>query len=511
MERFTNPQSPAEMLTLSETQISTQYLRVRAGADIAALAGICKALIEEDDRALASRGQRLLDTAFIAEHTHGFEDFANWIRAQDWAEIERRSGLTATELRRAATTYARAERVMALYGMGVTQHVLGTQSVQMIINLLLLRGNIGRPGTGVCPIRGHSNVQGQRTVGITEKPELAPLDKLEAQYGFTAPREKGMATMEACEAILRGEVKAFIALGGNFVRAIPETSAMEAAWRRIPLTVQIATKLNRNHVIHGEISYVLPCLGRIEIDRQASGPQAVSMEDSTAHFHGSKGQVEPAGPQILSEPKIVAELAKATLAPNPKVPWDRWVGDYSTVRSAMEETWPDMFKDYNKRIWTPGGFPRPVPARNRKWETKTGRANFIVPEALVADGLAEEHARPGVMRLITTRSNDQFNTTIYGFSDRFRGVEGTRKVVFMNAADIARLGLREAQMVKLSTVADDEVRRELGGLRIVPYAIAEGCVAAYFPECNVLVPIWHYENRAHTPAVKSIPVRVLAE
>ncbi len=429
---------------------------------------------------------------------------------QDWSAIEAASGLAADDLRRAASTYAAAHHVIALYGMGVTQHVLGTQTVQMVVNLLLMRGNIGRPGTGICPIRGHSNVQGQRTVGITEKPELAPLDKLEQQYGFTAPREKGMATVEACEAILRGEVKAFIGLGGNFIRAIPETAAMEEAWRRIPLTVQIATKLNRNHIVHGEVSYVLPCLGRIEIDRQASGPQAVSMEDSTAHFHGSRGVAEPASPHLLSEPGIIAGIAKATLSPNPKVPWDRWVGDYATIRDAMEETWPEMFRDFNKRLFTPGGFPRPIPARERRWETKTGRANFLVPDALVADGLVATHAEPGVLRLITTRSNDQFNTTIYGYSDRFRGVEGTRSVVFMNRADIARLGLAEAETVTLSTVADDGVTRELGGLRIVPYAIAEGCVATYFPECNVLVPMWHRETRAHVPAVKSVPVRIIA-
>ena len=510
MERFTNPQSPVEMLTLSETRMSTQYLKVRAGADIAALAGICKALIEADEQARAAGGARLLDTRFIAEHTQGFAAFEAWLAAQRWDEIERRSGLTAAELRDAAATYAKAERVIALYGMGVTQHAQGTQTVQMIVNFLLLRGNIGKPGTGICPIRGHSNVQGQRTVGITEKPELAPIEQLERQFGFTAPRTKGMATVEACEAILKGEIKAFVALGGNFVRAIPETAAMEQAWRRIPLTVQIATKLNRNHVIHGEVSYVLPCLGRIEVDRQATGPQAVSMEDSTAHFHGSRGVAQPAGPLLLSEPRIVAGLAKATLAPNPKVPWDTWVTDYGTIRASMEETWPEMFKDYNKRLWTPGGFARPVPARERVWKTASGKANFVVPDTLVADGLARIHDLPDVLRLITTRSNDQFNTTIYGYSDRFRGVEGTRQVVFMNATDIARLGLKDAQTVTLSTATDDGVRRELGGLRIVPYAIAEGCVAAYFPECNVLVPMWHREERALTPAVKSVPVRISA-
>lgn len=509
MERFVNPQDPVEMLTQAETRISTQYLLLKAGSDIAALAGICKALIEEDDQTKAVGRKRVLDVEFIAEHTHGFEAFADWVRRQDWREIERQCGLTPAEMRAAARTYADAEAVLGLYGMGITQHTKGTQAVQMIVNFLLLRGNMGKPGAGICPIRGHSNVQGQRTVGITEKPELAPLEKFEEQYGFKAPRKPGMATVEACEGILKGEVRAFVALGGNFLRAVPETTAMEAAWRRLPVTVQIATKLNRSHVIHGEIAYILPCLGRIEIDRQASGKQAVSMEDSTAYFHGSRGYAEPASPHLLSEPKIVAELAKATLPPNPKTPWDGWVADYSTIRNSMEETWPVMFKDYNQQLWTPGGFARPVAARKRQWHTKSGRANFIIPDSLVSDTFTEAQERADVMRLITTRSNDQFNTTIYGYSDRFRGVEGTRQVVFMNARDIARLGFKAAETVKLATVANDGVARELAGLRIVPYAIADGCIAAYFPECNVLVPMWHHDERAMTPAVKSVPVRVL--
>jgi molybdopterin-dependent oxidoreductase alpha subunit len=482
---------------------------VKAGADIAALTGICKSLVEMDDKAKEAGTARVLDTAFIAEHTHGIDAFITWLKSKDWGEIELQCGLKQAEMEAAARTYARAKSAVALYGMGITQHTRGTETIQMIINMLLLRGNMGRPGAGILPVRGHSNVQGQRTVGITEKPELAPLDVLERQYGFTAPREKGMATVEACEAIMKDEVKAFVALGGNFIRAIPETAKMEAAWRRLPLTVQIATKLNRNHVIHGEVSYLLPCLGRIEIDRQGSGTQAVSMEDSTAHFHGSRGYAEPASPHLLSEPKIVAELAKATLPPNPKVNWDGWVNDYSTIRTSMEVTWPEMFKDYNKRLWTPGGFERPLGARTRKWATKTGKANFLVPRDLVSDVFSEARERPDVMRLITLRSNDQFNTTVYGYSDRFRGVEGTRQVVFMNDRDMARLGFKRDELVTLSTVAGDNVPRELKGLRIVSYPIADGCIATYFPECNVLVPMWHHDEKSLTPASKSIPVRMV--
>jgi molybdopterin-dependent oxidoreductase alpha subunit len=508
MERFTNPQDPVEMLTFAETEISTQYLLVKTGSDIAALAGISKAVLELDDAARAAGRERVLDAVFIAEHTSGFEAFEAWLRALSWPEIEMQCGVSRGELEQAARTYAGASKVIALYGMGLTQHNRGVETVQMVMNFLLLRGNIGKQGAGICPVRGHSNVQGQRTVGIAEKPELVPLDKLEQQFGFTAPREKGMAIVEAFKAMVKDEVKAMVSLGGNLLRAGPDTAILEEAWRRLPLSVQIATKLNRSHVVHGEIAYILPCLGRIEIDRQASGPQAVSMEDSTAHFHGSRGYAEPASPHLLSEPKIVAELAKATLPPNPNVDWDGWVADYATIRRSMEETWPDMLKGYNERLWTPGGFPRPLPARSREWATQTGKANFLTPGNVVADLMSEEREAEDVLRLITLRSNDQFNTTVYGYTDRFRGVHGTRHVVFVNDGDIARLGFRDGDVVTLSTVAEDGVTRELGGLRIVRYPIADGCIAAYFPEANVLVPLWHHDSRSETPAVKSIPVRM---
>ena len=273
---FTNPQSPLEMLTGDETAISTQYHQLKAGGDTAALMGLCKAILALDDAAVAAGAPRVLDTAFLEAHTHGFAALETAVRGCGWAEIEGTSGLTRAALESAAAVYCRSRAVMAVYGMGITQHRDGVQNVTMIVNLLLLRGNLGKPGAGVCPVRGHSNVQGQRTVGITEKPELAPLDQLRAQFGFEPPRDKGMNTVEACEAILAGRVQAFVGLGGNFVRAVPETALMEAAWRELPLTVQIATKLNRSHVVHGKASYILPCVGRTEIDRQAGGPQAGS-------------------------------------------------------------------------------------------------------------------------------------------------------------------------------------------------------------------------------------------
>ncbi len=507
LERFTNPQNPVELLTLSETQIATQYHLMKSGGDIPALTGVCKVVIELDGEANTKGRERVVDTAFIEQHTHGFEDFANYCRNMSWEAIEAGSGLSREEIEKAARAYAKSKACLAVYGMGITQQLNGTQNVQMVANLLLLRGNIGKPGGNILPVRGHSNVQGQRTVGITEKPELAPLDKLEQQYGFKAPREKGMNTIGTAHAMQKGGLQALICLGGNLPRALPDGPQIEEVWRKIPLTVQIATKLNRSHVIHGKAAYLLPCLGRIEIDRQASGEQAVSMEDSTAFFHGSRGQVEPASPNLLSEPKIVAELAKATLPPN-QVPWDEWAGDYSKIRDAMEETWPDMFRDFNKRLFTPGGFERPIPARHREWKTPTGRANFLVPKDAAGDPKARQREGKDVLRLTTVRSNDQFNTTIYGYKDRLRGVDGTRMVVFMSEDDIRRLGFRNGDAVDLETVADDNVKREVQGFRIVAHAIAQGCAAAYFPEASPLVPLSHHEAKSCTPAYKAIPVRV---
>ncbi len=315
LEVFINPQSPTEMLSGEGTQISSQYHQVKAGGDTAAICGIAKVLFSMDAVSkVAGRGP-LIDEAFIADHTHGYMDFRTYVEACRWDDIERRSGLTRGALEAAALTYSKAKAVMFIYGMGLTQHKKGVQTIQTLVNLALLRGNIGRPGAGICPVRGHSNVQGQRTVGITEKPEQVPGDKLKSLFGIKVPAEKGVNTVEACEGILKGDVRSVISLGGNLVRAVPEHRLIEPAWRKLRLTVQILTKLNRTALIHGEVSFILPCLGRIEIDRQATGAQAVSMEDSTGCIHGSWGQVEPASPHLLSEPRIISGIAMATLAP----------------------------------------------------------------------------------------------------------------------------------------------------------------------------------------------------
>ncbi|KQM80414.1 FdhF/YdeP family oxidoreductase [Xylophilus sp. Leaf220] len=506
LEEFVNPQSPTEMLTNQGTAIATQYHQVRPGGDIAAIAGLSKALFALDDTAKATGGVRVLDQAFLDAHTHGLADFEAYVRATEWSAIEAESGLARAALESAAQVYAKAEAVIGVYGMGLTQHKRGIDNVGMLVNLMLLRGNVGKSGAGLCPVRGHSNVQGQRTVGIAEKPELVPLDTLAAQYGFSPPRDLGLSTVDACEGMLDGSVRAFIGLGGNFVRAVPDHHRIEPAWGRMRLTVQIATKLNRSHLLHGAVAYLLPCLGRIEIDTQASGVQALSTEDSTGWFHASRGHHAPASDRLLSEARIVAGIAKATLPHNPRVDWDHWCADYARIRDAIAETFPDIFHDFNQRLAAPAGFHRPLPARERIWKTESKKAEFTVPEQLSA-------AFPGdggkdVFRLMTLRSNDQFNTTIYGYSDRFRGVEGTRMVVFMHADDIAAHGLQAGDVVGMECAAADEVMRAVQGFTVVPYDIPRGSLGAYYPECNPLIPLWQHADESKVPAAKSVPVRL---
>jgi len=507
LERFRNPQSPAQMATGQDTDISVQYHQVRAGGDIAALAGLCKAVLEADDAAAQAGAARVVDTGFLAEHTAGYEAYLRFLRETGWEAIEHRSGLSRKALQDAAGVYAQARRAIGIYGMGLTQHVEGVANVQMLVNLLLMRGNIGKPGAGVCPVRGRSNVQGQRTVGITENPELAPLDRLAELYGFEPPRSHGLNTVATCEGIIAGRVRGFVGLGGNFARAAPDTGALEPAFRRLELTVHVATKLNRSHLLPGRRAYLLPCLGRSEIDRQASGAQTVSVEDSTGCIHASEGQVEPIADTLMSEPAIVAGLAQACVADRADVPWAQWAGDYREVRAAIERTWPTVFADYEQRMRRPGGFPRPNPARERRWETDTGRANFIVPPRLSAVAAGTEDM-PDVLQLLTLRSNDQFNTTVYGYEDRFRGIVGTRQVVLLNRMDMQRMGLADGDEVELETALEDGRPRRAGGLRAAEYDVPPGCCAGYYPELNVLIPVSHHARHSGVPAAKSVPVRV---
>ena len=502
---FTDPQSPVEMLTGHSTGLSHMYLQVRPGGDIAALIGLCKHVLAVDESRQAAGQSGVLDREFIAQHTDGLEAFKASAQAADWAEIEAVSGLARADIEKAAEVYIAAERVIGVYGMGLTQHVHGSQCIGLFVNLLLLRGNIGRQGAGMSPVRGHSNVQGQRTVGISEKPELVPLDKLAGMFDFEPPRDKGLTTVDACEGIIEGSVHGFVSLGGNFVRAIPEREAMEKAWRAMTVTVNIATKLNRSHLVHGRSAYLLPCLARPEEDVQASGPQSVSIEDTFSHIYGSVGKRTPAGHHLLSEMAIVAGMAKATLPVHPKWQWDDWVGDYSVVRDLIEETYPEEFRDFNARMFDKGGFYRGNKARERIWETDSGKAEFTSPTVMSALGVGDA---PGRYHLITMRSNDQFNTTIYGFSDRLRGLEGSRTILLINPADMSRAGLKEGDIVSLISDAGDEMHREVPGLRVTSFNLPDGCVGGYYPEMNVLIPLWYHDKASKTPASKGVPVRI---
>ncbi|MCM2355692.1 MAG: FdhF/YdeP family oxidoreductase, partial [Arenimonas sp.] len=508
LEKFTNPQRPVQMTVGDPTRIASHYYQLRPGGDIAALAGLAKALLELDAQAVAGDARTPLDHAFLAAHTQGFDAYAAFLQATGWEAIEQASGLARAQMRQAARVIGGARAVMGVYGMGLTQHRLGVTNVRMLVNLLLLGGHVGRPGAGICPVRGHSNVQGQRTVGIADDPALVPLDRLAAQFGFDPPRRKGLNTVEACEGVLDGRVRGFVSLGGNFLRAVPDHHRMEPAWRRLALSVQVATKLNRSHLVAAGSSWVLPCLGRIERDETVNGVQTVTIEDSTACIHASRGLHPPAGPQLLAEARIVAELAKACLPAGARVPWDAWAGDYAQVREAIEHTYPEIFRDFNQRLHQPGGFERPLAARERRWDTPSGRAEFQVPEDL--DATFAGDGGSDVLRLITLRSNDQFNTTVYGYDDRLRGISGTRMVVLVGAADLERLGLAEGDTVTLSCAAaqDDGHVREVHGLQVVRYDLPAGACGAYYPECNPVIPLSHHAQQSKVPAAKAVPVRL---
>lgn len=503
---FVDPQNPKAMLTGEEITISDQYHQLKGGTDIAAILGLCKAVIEADDAAQAEGRKAVIDWPFIEKHTHDFDRFIQFARDTSWEAVTTECGLTEQALRDAAQVYMEAERVIGVYGMGLTQQSHGAWNIGMLVNLLLLRGNIGRPGAGCCPVRGHSNVQGQRTVGIAEKAKLIPVDKLRELFDFEPPQKDGTHVVDAAQGVIDGRIKATLCLGGNLMRALPDTERLERSWRDQELTVMISTKLNRSHLYPGKAAYILPCLSRSEIDEQATGNQTITIEDSFSMIHGSIGHRAPASPDLKSELAITAAIAKAATAPNPKLRWDEWTGDYGLVRNLIEATYPDDFRDYNTRMHRPGGFWRGNPAHDRVWKTESGRAEFTVPGKLNA--LDFEDA-PGRYRLLTMRSNDQFNTTIYGYSDRFRGIEGTRDVLLMNAEDMADAGLSHGDTVALESDAGDGVARRLGGLSVIEFKLPRGTVGSYYPECNVLVQMGHGDELSKTPASKAVPVRIV--
>jgi molybdopterin-dependent oxidoreductase alpha subunit len=512
LERFVSPQHPAEMLTGNAVRIASAYYKPRIGGDIAVLKGMMKALLAMDAQAAATGAPTVIDHAFIAAHTTGFEALQADLHASRWDEIERASGLERAQIEAAAAVYAQAERVIVCYGMGITQHRHGVHNVQQIANLLLLRGNIGKPGAGICPLRGHSNVQGDRTVGITEKPNAALLEGIRRTYGFEPPAEHGHDAVAAVLAIAEGRSKALVCLGGNLAVAMPDPQVVFPAMRRLDLAVHIATKLNRSHLLMAQETILLPCLGRTERDMQHGVPQSVTVEDSMSMVHASQGRLVPASEHLRSEPAIVALLARATL-PDSKVDWEGMVADYDRIREGIEAVFP-AFADYNARIREPGGFWLENAATHRRWNTADGRAHFIVAPGLFEDAAASDGAAAprAWFTLCTVRSHDQYNTTIYGMNDRYRGISGRRDVVFANPQDLAALGLREGDRIDVEAVARDGTPngRALRGLIAVPFGIAPGSLAMYYPEGNALLALDEHDRRSGTPGYKSIRVRLVA-
>lgn len=498
LERFADPQSVIEMATYSSTDIASTYFQVKAGGDAAALKGIAKHLLEMENE----RGN-VLDRAFIAEHTQGIEAFAADIAQTDWEAIERESGLSRAALKSVAEAYAKSNATIITYGMGITQHNKGTANVRLIADLLLLRGNIGKPGAGICPLRGHSNVQGNRTVGISEKPTPAFLNRLKEVFGFEPPAHHGHDAVQATQAMIDGRAKALICLGGNFAVAMPDHENGFPAMNTLDLSVHIGTKLNRTHLLVGKETFILPCLGRTELDVQATGRQSITVEDSMSMVHASSGKLKPASPRLRAEPAIVAGMAQATLRET-RVDWMTLVEDYDRIRNLIEQTIPG-FENYNERIRIPGGFRMPLPPTERIWPTATGKAMFSV-----FDGVNENASGEGdnVLRLITLRSHDQYNTTIYALDDRYRGVFGRRDVLFMNEDDMAQSGLEHGDRVDIETALPGSVQR-LEDITVVAYSIAPGSVGAYYPEANVLVPLDYLDKDSGTPSYKSVPVRLI--
>lgn len=497
LERFADPQDPIEMGTFSSTRIASSYYQVKIGGDAAALKGIMKAVL-----ALAETSPDVLDHAFIAEHTAGFDALVADISQTEWADIERVSGLARADLERVAEIYAKSKATIVAYGMGITQHAKGTANVQQIANLLLLRGNFGRPGAGICPLRGHSNVQGNRTVGITEKPTPALIEGIERAFGFTAPAHHGHDAVAAMQAMAEGRSKVLLCLGGNFSIALPDPDLCAQAMRKLDLAVHMNTKLNRSNLLIGKESFLFPVLGRTEQDVQATGAQSVTIEDSMSMVHASRGRLKPASDQLRSEPAIVAGIAQATL-PNSKVAWMELIADYDLIRDKIEVVYPD-FADYNERIRVPGGFRLPIGPTERVWKTPSGKAEFKLFSGLNEDISLSDGT---ILKLATIRSHDQYNTTIYGLDDRYRGVFGRRDVLFMNDRDLKAKGLEHGDLVEIETALPSGGKRLLK-LTAISYDISEGSVAAYYPEANCLIPIDYQDKESGTPSYKSVPVRV---
>ncbi len=495
MQRFVDPQSPMEVLR-GGTKLADMHLPVRINGDVPLLKGIARLLLDLDQKAPG----KVIDMAFIHANTLDFDAFIEDVKATDLLRCERESGISIAEMQKVANLMARKKRIIFCWAMGLTQHVNAVGNIQEIVNLLLMRGAIGKPGAGTCPVRGHSNVQGDRTMGIYEKPKEAFLAALDHRFAIQAPRKHGYDTVEAIHAMLDAKASVFIAMGGNFISATPDSEATARALQNCSLTVQVSTKLNRSHVITGEQALILPCVARSETDRQKTGVQHITVENSMGVVHQSKGSAEPISRYLLSEPAIVAGIARATLPRSVHMDWDDMVADYDIVRNHIEAVIPG-FEDYNRRVLQPNGFYLPNGPRDGKFTTPSGKAHFTV------NPIPENKLEPGQYVLMTIRTHDQYNTTIYGLDDRYRGILNERRVILMNTTDMHDLGLHSRDIVDLTSHFRGE-KRHANGWIVIPYNIPKGCMATYFPEANVLVPLDSVADKSNTPVSKYIVITV---
>ncbi|MBC7978668.1 MAG: FdhF/YdeP family oxidoreductase, partial [Myxococcales bacterium] len=495
LSKFSHPQKPFDVLG-GGTALAKHYVPIQIGGDQAFFLGVGKAVLERDTAA----GGTVLDRAFLDTYTEGFAAWRAHAEAMPWPAIVERSGVDEPTIRKIAELYTAAKAVIACWAMGLTQHKNSVAMIQEVVHLMLLRGNVGRPGAGLCPVRGHSNVQGDRTMGIDHHPRPALLDALGKVFGFAPPRAHGYDTVQTIRALETGELRVFVALGGNFVSAVPDTERTMRGLERCAMTASVSTKLNRTHLHPGAQALILPCLGRTEIDEQANGAQFVTVEDSMSMVHRSQGMLAPASPELRSEPAIVAGLGRALLGE--VLPWADLVADYAKIRDLIAQVIPG-FTDFNARVAAPSGFQLPNVARDRSFASIGGRAKFAVAEP------PSISLPPGRLRMMTIRSHDQYNTTIYGLDDRYRGIRNERRVVFLNPIDIAELGLIDRQIVDLvSEWTDGE--RVAESFIVVPYEIPRRCAATYFPEANPLVPLDSVAERSGTPTSKSVVIRVRA-
>ncbi len=493
---FQHPQHPLEMMS-KPTVLTDLWLQVKINEDVALLKAILKILLDKENTNPGS----VFDAEFIASQTVGFDAFMKDLERYSLRELIQQSGVEESKIQQAASILAEKKKIIVCWAMGLTQHVNAVDNIREIVNLLLLKGSIGKPGAGTCPVRGHSNVQGDRTMGIYEKPKPEFLNALKKNFDFEPPRENGYDTVEAIKAMAEGSAKVFFAMGGNFLSATPDTEFTAKAMQKCEMTVQVSTKLNRNHLVHGKTAIILPCLGRTEEDIQESGRQFVSVENSAGVVHKSEGSKTPASEHLLSEPKIVTELAKATLSGSiNRLNWDELASNYDRIRDMIEKTIPG-FDDFNKRVRKDGGFYLPNPARDGKFKTTSDKAHFTI------NALADHQLSENEFLMMTIRSHDQYNTTIYGLNDRYRGIHNGRRVIFMNQEDIQSQGLRKGDEIDIISRYDG-VERKAEKFTVVPYDIPSKNVATYFPEANAVIPHNRFARGSQTPISKSVVIRL---